>query len=235
MEIRIASWFMLVLMFLERPMWTHGHDNWNDPAAFPRSDLPLLEDDVTLPWYFVALCIVGWGVALEAGYEIFGMQGGVHDREGAWRVFGLPIKVLRGRKTPRLLFVLMLLVWIVTMVQVLAGLFTAGSGPRPYWVAPSVTLFLILGERSGSRKFSYLLRILPKFLGLALFLLLFIFASTLVLFVLIDSNSEEKKLYYSTVFNGMWSVLTLLSSSSWPLLMVPSIQVLRVKLIYVNI
>jgi hypothetical protein len=168
---------------------------------------------------------LGWGVALEAGYEIFGMQGGVHDREGAWRIFGLPIKVLRGRKTARLLFVLMLTVWTISMVQVLAGLFTAGSGPRPFWVAPSVTLFLILGERSGSRKFSYLLRILPKFSGLAIFLSLFVIAATLILFVLIESNSEEKKLYYSTAFEGIWNVLAMLSSSNWPLPMVPSIQV----------
>jgi hypothetical protein len=225
MEIRIASWFMLVLMFLERPMWTHRHENWNDPAAFPRSDLPLLEDSVTLPLYFVALCILGWGVALEAGYEIFGMQGGVHDREGAWRIFGLPIKVLRGRKTPRVLFVLMLIVWTISMVQVLAGLFTAGSGPRPFWVAPSVTLFLILGERSGSRKFSYLLRILPKFSAMFIVITLFIAISTTMAFIFFQPGSKEKDVYFPDFDSGMWTMVMVITSSNWPLPMVPAIQV----------
>lgn len=222
----MAAWSILLLQFFERPRWSYHRDHWNDSDYFPQAGLPHVSDNILLPLYLLLLAVIGWGVVLEAGYEMFGMVGGDNDTSSNYKFMSIPIKKNMGRKTPRTLFFLTLIVLLVALTQVITALFcrVGGIADRPFWVAPSMTLFIILAERSTSRRYSYMLRTLPTFLGLLFVLGLTIALFTTMGFLIFSTSSEEKDLYFDNFGDGMWNMFMILIGSNWPLPIMPSIQ-----------
>ena len=225
-EIRIAAWAILIFQLFERPPWTFHRDNWDNSSIFPNSGIPVISDGVLMPLLLVFLVAIGWAVALEAGYEIFAMWGGSHDKMP--RILPFPIKDGTGRKVPRLLFLLTALVWLVAFVQVVVALFSfiGGYNGRPFWLSPTLSLFVILAERSSSRRFSYLLRILPNFIALILILAGFVALFTAVAFFIFSPDSTEKQMYFPDFESGMWNMMMILVGSNWPGPIIPAIQVI---------
>ena len=193
---------------------------------YPSMGIPTLGDEVMLPLYLIMLCVIGWAIMLEAGYEIIGMCEGIHDKPGRGHFLGFPIKDGRGRKTPRLLFYFTVAVWIIAFIQVLVALFSfiGGYGGRPFWVSPTLSLFVILAERSSSRRFSYLLRILPNYMILLCIFMALIALFTGVAFIIFDDDAGTNT-YFPNFETGFWTMLMALVGSNWPGPIIPSVTV----------
>jgi hypothetical protein len=233
-DIRLAAWTILVLQFFERPMWTYRRDDWNEHDYYPDFGLPHMRDGIVLPLYLGMLLIIGWAIALEAGYEIVGMVGGVHDVPTTWKVpfTNLPVKDRRGRKIPFAMFFLSLLVWIISIVQVVTALICeAGdlSQRRPFWLAPTMTLFIVLVERSSSRRHSFMLRTIPTFVGLLVGLGIAISLFTTMGFLLFSNSSG---LFFATFSDGLWNMFMILIGSNWPGPIIPAVQYSRAYFLF---
>lgn len=185
---------------------------------YPSSQLPTLPDYVIMPVYFILLCIIGWAIFLEGGYELIGMFGGMHDFPN--RLAPFPIKSRKGRKTPRFMYYFTVLIWTISVIQVIAALI---SGERLFWISPTISLFIILAERSSSRRHSYLLRVLPKY-----FILVCVLAVTVSLFTgfaLFLSDSEAFQNLFLGFDSGLWNMMMILLGSNWPGPIIPIVEV----------
>eukprot|EP01041_Mallomonas_annulata_P009062 gene9062-18771_t len=66
---QIASMFLLLLTFFERPAWTTRKSNWNDPGIYPMSNIPFLPESSTLAIESVLLSIIAFDYILQLLYS----------------------------------------------------------------------------------------------------------------------------------------------------------------------
>lgn len=112
------------------------------------------------------------------------------------------------------------LIWTISVIQVIAALI---SGERLFWISPTISLFIILAERSSSRRHSYLLRVLPKY-----FILVCVLAVTVSLFTgfaLFLSDLEAFQNLFLGFDSGLWNMMMILLGSNWPGPIIPIVEV----------
>ena len=147
--------------------------------------------------YFILLFISWIGVFLELGYKI-----GTPAQEYSWLfAFILLIKTIGI---------------IVNTIQWYHG------QRRDITFSPIEALSCILVETKYENHFGYLLRTMPKFCVLMIFLWIIMVIYTALAFLIFNPESEEAQIFFPTFATGLWTMLMILNGANWPGTVVPA-------------
>lgn len=195
---RIAAWFLLLVHFFERPIWTFNEtSDWRNLEDFPAYGVCFLPNTAAVFINLFCLVILASGVSMEFVYE-------------------------KSTNRKYFLWVLTAAVVIKSIDALTAFVSLCLSIKPPFSLSPIEGVFVLLIEKRYFSNILYLIRTIPMFVTLVLVLASVVCTYTALGFLIFAPNSSEASDYFNSYGNAVWNMLMVLNGSDWPPPMIPA-------------